>query len=289
MRITLFSRLMVFLPYRQCEATLSGAHEEIDKLANKLQHVDTTTTCRYIQTDLPIELLESLNHEIKILASQNVSLASHNEALASKLEDLSHQFAKDKQEFSEQSQKFAVSTAAQIQRLEKEVEIAFDLSQLDVLREHEEKNVTLASHNEALASKLEDLSHQFAKDKQEFSEQSQKFSVSTAVQIQRLEKEVESIAFDLSRLDVLREHEEKIAGLKDELQRVNMMNTSEKKMWRSILDERTNQFQKSFTTYENDKESLTKEVITIQGLVIIGLPVWIYTPWLSCVMGWLTL
>jgi DNA repair exonuclease SbcCD ATPase subunit len=220
MRINLFSRLMVFLPYRQCEATLSGAHEEIDRLTNKLQHVDTTTTCRYIQTELPIELLESLNHEIKLLASQNVSLASHNEALSSKLEDLSHQFAKEKQEFSEQSQKFAVSTAAQIQRLE---------------------------------------------------------------------KEVESMAYDLSRLDVLREHEEKIAGLKNELQRVNMMNTSEKKMWRSILDERTTQLQKSFTTYENDKEKLTQEVIMIQCLVIIELSEWIYTPSLSCVMGWLTL
>lgn len=180
------------LVYRQLEATLCKAHEENNRLTNELQHVNTTTTGRYTKTKLQIELLDSLKHEIKILASQNVSLASQNKALASKLEDLSNQFAKDKQEFSEQSQKFAVSTATQIQRLE---------------------------------------------------------------------KEVERIAFDLSQLDVLREHEEKIAGLKDELQRVNMINTSEKNMWSSILDERTNQLQKNVTTYENDKERLTQEVI----------------------------
>lgn len=180
------------LVHRQSKGTLSRAHEEIDRLTNELQHMNTTAKGCYTKTTLQIESLESLNHEIKILASQNVSLASHNEALASKLEDLSNQFVKDKQEFSEQSQKFAISTTTQIQRLE---------------------------------------------------------------------KEVERMAYDLSQVDVIREHEEKIAGLKDELEHVHMINSSEKNMWRSILDERTNQLQKHVTTYEIDKERLTQEVL----------------------------
>lgn len=182
----------VLVVHRQREATVSRAcKEEIDRLTNELQHVNAAATDCYTKaTQFQIEALESLDHETKILASQNASLASQNEALASKLDHLSHQFVTDKQEFSEQSQKFAVSTAAQIQRLE---------------------------------------------------------------------REVARIAGDVSRLDVIREHEETIAGLKDELERVKMINTSEK----NIFDERTNQLQKNVTTCEIGKERLTQEVLII--------------------------